>query len=129
MLTSEPSIFNERSQIVGVLTGGAGECGQGYPDLYGKLELAWNWEMGTNRRMIDWLDPDYTGTLVIEGTYVEVTGILGDINSDDAVNILDIIQLSNMILNGEFLIDADINDDGTLNILDIIALSNIILNN
>ena len=127
--SSGSPIFNERSQIVGVLTGGAGECGQGYPDLYGKLELAWNWEMGTNRRMIDWLDPDYTGTLVIEGTYVEVTGILGDINSDDAVNILDIIQLSNMILNGEFLIDADINDDGTLNILDIIALSNIILNN
>jgi len=120
-------IFNERFQIVGVLTGGAGECGEGWPDLYGKLYLGWNWEMDQNRRMIDWLDPDYTGTLVIDGTYVEVTGLTGDLNSDDAVNILDIIQLANMILSEEYADNADLNGDGTLNILDIISLANIIL--
>ena len=125
--SSGSPIFNERFQIVGVLTGGAGECGEGWPDLYGKFYLGWNWEMDQNRRMIDWLDPDYTGTLVIDGTYVEVTGLTGDLNSDDAVNILDIIQLANMILSGEYADNADLNSDGTLNILDIISLANIIL--
>ena len=125
--SSGSPIFNERFQIVGVLTGGAGECGEGWPDLYGKFYLGWNWEMDQNRRMIDWLDPDYTGTLVIDGTYVEVTGLTGDLNSDDAVNILDIIQLANMILSDEYADNADLNGDGTLNILDIISLANIIL--
>ena len=85
--------------------------------------------MNQNRRMIDWLDPDYTGTLVIDGTYVEVTGTTGDLNSDDTVNILDIIQLANLILSSDFNQEADLNNDGTLNILDIVALANIILNN
>ncbi|HJM95943.1 MAG TPA: dockerin type I repeat-containing protein, partial [Candidatus Marinimicrobia bacterium] len=125
--SSGSPIFNERFQIVGVLTGGAGECGEGWPDLYGKFYYGWNWEMDQNRRMIDWLDPDYTGTLVIDGTYVEVTGLTGDLNSDDAVNILDIIQLANMILSDEYADNADLNGDGTLNILDIISLANIIL--
>ena len=83
--------------------------------------------MDSNRRMIDWLDPDYTGTLVIDGTYEIVTGMTGDLNSDDAVNILDIIQLANLILSQDYLDDADLNSDGMLNILDIIALVNIIL--
>ena len=127
-IPEESQLFNDRFQIVGVLTGGSGDCGQG-SDLYGKFYYGWNWELESNRRFIDWLDPDYTGTLIIDGTYIEISGILGDINSDDLVNILDIIQLSNMILDGSYLDDADINDDGTLNILDIIALANIILNN
>ena len=129
--SSGSPVFNERFQIVGQLTGGAGECDEGWPDYYGKFYLGWNWEMEPNRRMIDWLDPDYTGTLVIDGTYVEVTGLLGDLNSDDAVNILDIIALANLILGSdptnEELQLADLNGDGVLNILDIIFLVNIIL--
>ncbi len=129
--SSGSPVFNERFQIVGVLTGGAGECGEGWPDLYGKFYYGWNWEMASDRRMIDWLDPDYTGTLLIDGTYVEVTDITGDLNSDDNINILDIIALANLILVGnptsEELQLADLNGDGTLNILDIISLANIIL--
>ena len=131
--SSGSPIFNDQFQIVGQLTGGAGDCGEGYPDLYGKFSRGWNWEMEPNRRMIDWLDPDYTGTLVIDGTYVEVTGLTGALNSDAAVNILDIIALANLILGGnptnEELQLADLNNDGMLNILDIIALVNIILDN
>jgi len=40
---------------------------------------------------------------------------------------LDIIQLANMILSGEYADNADLNSDGTLNILDIISIVNIIL--
>ena len=127
--SSGSPLFNERFQIVGQLTGGAGECGEGFSDLYGKFDYGWNWEMEPSRRMIDWLDPDYTGTLVIDGTYVEVTGFTGDLNSDDLVNILDIIQMANIILSGEYIDNADLNGDGTINILDIISLANIILEN
>tara|TARA_B100001029_G_C15061583_1_gene459015 strand:+ start:302 stop:1813 length:1512 start_codon:yes stop_codon:yes gene_type:complete len=127
--SSGSPIFNERSQIVGVLTGGTGECGEGWPDLYGKLEYGWKWEMETDHRMIDWLDPDYTGTLVIDGTYEIVTGITGDLNDDNEINILDIIQLANLILSNNYTENADLNNDGNLSILDIISLVNIILNN
>ena len=51
-----------------------------------------------------------------------------DVNDDETVNILDIVQLANMILTGEFQDSADLNGDGMLNILDIVQLVNIILN-
>jgi len=51
----------------------------------------------------------------------------GDVNSDGIVNILDIVQLANMILSGEFEQTADLNMDGTVNILDIVQIVNIIL--
>ena len=53
----------------------------------------------------------------------------GDVNSDEIVNILDIIQLVNMILTGEYADNADLNSDGIVNILDIIQIANIILSN
>jgi len=55
--------------------------------------------------------------------------IIGDINQDEEVNILDVILLINMIL-GEISIDlsADLNSDNVVDILDILQLMNIILN-
>ena len=54
--------------------------------------------------------------------------ILGDINNDLEVDILDIIDLKNLILtNNEFLWSYDLNYDLNIDILDIIALLNIIL--
>ena len=55
--------------------------------------------------------------------------IVGDINSDGQVNILDIVVVINMIL-GLSIVDAsaDINQDGFINVLDIVQLVNIILN-
>ncbi|MBC8256872.1 MAG: hypothetical protein H8E85_06135 [Candidatus Marinimicrobia bacterium] len=131
--SSGSALFDDQFRIVGQLSGGpAGACGTTYA-LYGKFSRGWDWDMPSNRRMIDWLDPDYTGTLVIDGTYVEVTGMPGDLNSDDLVNILDIIALANLIFEGnptaEDMAAADLNGDGILNILDIIAIVNIILDN
>jgi hypothetical protein len=50
-----------------------------------------------------------------------------DINYDSTINILDIIQLANMILSGDYSDNADLNSDGVLNILDIVQIVNIIL--
>ena len=60
-------------------------------------------------------------------------GVLGDINLDSVVNILDIVILINFILDIqtptiEEFSASDINGDITLNILDIVQLINIILN-
>ena len=55
-------------------------------------------------------------------------GLLGDLNQDDLLNILDVIIMVNFILgleNDEFL--ADMNEDGIVNILDVITLINAIL--
>jgi len=54
--------------------------------------------------------------------------LVGDLNGDNAVNILDIFQLANMILSDDYQESADLNGDGNLNILDIVQLVNIILN-
>jgi len=55
-------------------------------------------------------------------------GVLGDLNSDDVLNVQDIIIMVNMILgiieNNDF---ADLNGDGIINVLDVIQLMNIIL--
>ena len=54
--------------------------------------------------------------------------ILGDINSDEIVNILDIITIVNLIINNEpYNLVADSNSDYTIDILDIINFINIIL--
>ena len=54
--------------------------------------------------------------------------ILGDLNNDAIINILDVIMMINMILDIiESLENADINNDSIIDILDVILLINIIL--
>ena len=54
--------------------------------------------------------------------------ILGDVNSDGVLNVLDVVILVNIILgNSEEVASADVNQDGIINVLDIVSLINIIL--
>ncbi len=87
---------------------------------------------------------DYTVSLTVTNVYGQ-TGfehtesfsltsyVPGDINSDNFINVLDIVMLVNFILdnqtpsNNEFLA-ADFNSDGFLNVLDIVSVVNEILN-
>jgi len=55
-------------------------------------------------------------------------GILGDLNEDQILNILDIVLMLNIVLNGEYSSTADINNDEIINVLDIVQLVNIVLN-
>ena len=55
--------------------------------------------------------------------------ILGDINGDSSLNILDLVQISNLILENGYNQCGDTNSDGELNILDLVILVNIILDN
>ena len=63
---------------------------------------------------------------IIEANYQE-DSLLGDLNNDEILNILDVIQLINVILDGEENSASDMNSDGVTNILDVIQLINIIL--
>jgi len=54
--------------------------------------------------------------------------ILGDINSDGTLNILDIVALIGYVFNDNENSDADLNGDGTVNIVDVVMLVNLVLN-
>ena len=54
--------------------------------------------------------------------------LLGDINSDGIINILDIISTVNLILSNEYDERCDMNADGILDVLDIINMVQLILN-
>ena len=60
--------------------------------------------------------------------------ILGDINFDEIINVLDIVMLVNIILGTTQNIDnntsnaADLNQDGFIDILDVVLTVNIVLN-
>ena len=69
---------------------------------------------------------DHTYTQVITLSYNET--ILGDLDGNGTINILDVILLINMILNSSPQNSGDINNDGSVDILDIVQLVNIILN-
>ena len=60
-------------------------------------------------------------------------GLVGDINQDNIINILDIISLINFILGSEIpstdeTMLSDLNQDEVINILDVVMLVNLILN-
>jgi len=53
--------------------------------------------------------------------------ILGDVNNDSTIDVLDIVLMINMVLNNEYQIIADINEDGLLNILDVVLIVSILV--
>ena len=69
---------------------------------------------------------DDTYTQIITLTPQNV--VLGDINNDGVVNVLDAIEVVSLVLNGEYSEIVDMNYDDTINILDIIEIIYIILN-
>ena len=67
--------------------------------------------------------------LAPDGNYCPEDDIIGDVNLDGTINILDVIMSVNLILSNDYLENADINNDNIVDILDIILIVNIILNN
>ena len=62
--------------------------------------------------------------------FYQPSGMLGDINYDDTINILDVVLMVSMILGTEDpdYDTADINSDGEVNVIDVVLLVNLILN-
>ena len=57
-----------------------------------------------------------------------ISQIQGDLNGDQSVDILDVISILNLILEGEYDIVGDMNLDSTMNVMDVVILVNSILN-
>ena len=73
---------------------------------------------------------DNTGQIynTIEQILSESSWIMGDLNSDEIINIQDIVLLVSVVLSNEYNALADMNNDEIINVQDIILLINIILN-
>ncbi len=52
--------------------------------------------------------------------------ILGDVNGDGTVNLLDVSPFVNAIANNLFIPEADINEDGVVNLLDVDPFVNLL---
>ena len=81
---------------------------------------------------VNWETPSVgnCGALSVWAEYIyepEVDEMIGDINADGDVNILDVVLLANAVLTGNYLFEGDINGDGMNNVLDIVGMVNIIL--
>ena len=68
-------------------------------------------------------DHTYTQIITLDPQNV----VLGDINEDGILNILDIVLMINMILSNEYSLVADVNEDGFVNILDVVLMVNILV--
>ncbi len=72
--TTEPGssgspLFDQNKRIVGQLHGGGAACGNNSSDWYGAFATSWDAGSAAATRLKDWLDPNNTGTLVINGRY------------------------------------------------------------
>ena len=73
-------------------------------------------------------DSSWLDDIVFPPATINSGNILGDVNGDGFISILDIVSMINMVLDNEPSIDtADINTDGLVDVLDIILAVNIIL--
>ncbi|MCB0705384.1 MAG: proprotein convertase P-domain-containing protein [Saprospiraceae bacterium] len=70
--TTEPGssgspLFDQNKRIVGQLHGGYAACGNNDPDWYGSFHVSWEGGGTPTTRLKDWLDPNNTGMLTLDG--------------------------------------------------------------
>ena len=74
-------------------------------------------------------EAEYSSNFLYEIVCDQNSYLMGDVNNDGILNVLDIIILVNIVLGLEIeSSSSDVNEDGVVNILDIINTVNIILN-
>lgn len=70
------------------------------------------------------------GTYQIDNSFCEDSEfMLGDLNGDQIINVLDVLRVIDIIMDSDYLEFADMNSDNIVNIQDVIYIVNIILNN
>lgn len=78
--SSGSPLFESTGKVIGTLTGGGSFCnsvqpgGQTQPDYFGRMNYHWVSNSGpATEKLKTWLDPDNTGTLVLDGNYSPCT--------------------------------------------------------
>ena len=59
------------------------------------------------------------GCLMLNGVFESAEFLLGDVNCDGVVNLLDVAPFVEIVSGGDFNLKADINEDGQVNLLDV----------
>lgn len=86
--TTEPGssgspLFDQDKRIIGQLHGGGAACGNDEYDSYGWFNASWEGGGAPNNRLKDWIDPNNTGIMVIDGKdcgfAIEVDNVLSEI--------------------------------------------------
>ncbi len=108
-------------------------------NLSGDLVYSENTDIEIIAQASDLITGEYSGEITISSNSQSVVtipisllvldnGLLGDVNGDGVLNVLDVVTLVNIILNNDdYILAGDMNQDGALDVLDIVTLVNIIL--
>lgn len=80
--SSGSPLFDQNHRITGQLHGGYASCEYNYDDYYGKVAMSWNYGTSPGNRLQDWLDPDGSGILVLDGIDPQMTGRVAGIVQD-----------------------------------------------
>ena len=77
--SSGSPIFDQNHRVIGQLHGGTASCSNqsGY-DVYGKFDLSWDYGSSASTRLMDWLDPNNSGTTVMDGRDMSSVSIAHD---------------------------------------------------
>jgi hypothetical protein len=126
---------NLQDQHQSTTTGGAPWTEVSYPVTAGEHTFTWSFVKdggggSTDCDNTDCEDAAWIDDIVFPPAYVDDPPeiVLGDVNFDNSIDILDIVMMVNMILGTEISNTAgDVNEDGEINIMDVILTINIIL--
>lgn len=109
-VSSGSPLFDHNRRIVGQLHGGNARCGTNEYDYYGKFSVSWDSIATTSKQLKHWLDPDNTGTLVLDGfdpngsvydrdaSVINVLGIASYVCGDSAAPMVTIKNNGNEVL-------------------------------
>ena len=96
-------------------------CDEGYECIVDPNECVPSW-CGCDGFYGEWYCTEDCG-----GGSCVAAGLLGDLNGDEQINVVDIVAAVNLILNGQYDAMGDMNGDDMLNVVDIIMIVNIVL--
>ena len=93
-------------------------------NIYGAAD---NYELKFELEIISNVDSSYTTILEFSHRFEKETALLGDMNNDGGLNVLDVILIAQETFNPEPNPIADINQDGVVNVVDVLIILNQVL--
>lgn len=99
--SSGSPMFDQNHRIVGQLHGGTASCSSLTWDEYGKIDASWEGGSTPSTRLRDWLDPDATGAILIDGVDW----------STCAIQLAGTVNLNRDLYSCSDLLDVSLRDD------------------
>lgn len=101
--SSGAPLFDKNHRIIGQLHGGYASCENIAPDWFGKFAVSWNYGSSSSSRLYDWLDPDNTGIVKLNGRFP--SGLLIMVNPlEDTKDSLDDYEVTCEIISQSALV-------------------------